>query len=247
MNQRGLKIIELLGERGAVEVSALARELGVSAVTVRKDLGELEGQGLLVRQHGCAVRVSPNDIRFRMTVDYEVKRRIARRAAQLTESGEAVMIESGSTCAMLAQELANTRRETAIVTNSAFIADFVRRVPGARITLLGGAYDNDAQVMTGPLVRLCAEEFSVDKFFLGVDGFDPQQGFSNVDLQRAEAVRIMAARARRRIVLTDSSKFGRRGVVSLLRANEVSAVVTDAVPDDCRRALERAGVEIILA
>lgn len=247
MTARSLRILERLNERGSVEVAALAKELGVSAVTIRKDLDYLEGEGLLVRQHGCAVRVSPDDIRYRMTFDYEVKQRIARRAAGMVSAGEAVMIESGSTCAMLAQVLAETKRDVAIITNSAFIAGHIRRAPGARVTLLGGAYDNDAQVMTGPLVRMCAREFCVGKFFLGTDGYDPGQGFSNVDLQRAEAVRAMAESASRRIVLTDSTKFGRRGVVALMRAEEVSCVVTDAVPEPCRRDLEARGVEIVLA
>ncbi|MEA4965963.1 MAG: DeoR/GlpR family DNA-binding transcription regulator [Oscillospiraceae bacterium] len=246
MNERSLKIIELLSEQGTIEVTRLAQELDVSAVTIRKDLDDLEKQGLLTRQHGCAVRVSPNDIRYRMASDYEIKRRIARGAAAMVKSGEVVMIESGSTCAMLAQELVETKRDVIILTNSAFIASIVRRIPGARVTLFGGSYDNDAQVVTGPLVKMCAREFSVEKFFLGTDGYDLSQGFSNVDLQRAEAVRAMAESAERRIVLTDSSKFNRKGVVSLMRAEEVSTVVTDAVPDNCRSDLEARGVQIVL-
>lgn len=247
MNERNLKIIELLNERGTIEVSELAKELAVSAVTIRKDLDVLERNGLLVRQHGCAVRVSSNDIRYRMTFDYEVKRRIAKVAAGLVSDGESVMIESGSTCAMLAQELVENRREVMIITNSAFIADFVRRSPRARITLLGGFYDNDAQVMTGPMAYMCARQFNVDKFFLGTDGYEIGRGFSNVDLERAETVRAMSECAKHSIVLTDSSKFNRWGVVALMPASEVSYVVTDAVPEDCRQDLERNGVKLLLA
>jgi DeoR/GlpR family transcriptional regulator of sugar metabolism len=78
------------------------------------------------------MRVSPNDVGYRMTFDYEVKRRIARRAADMVGSGEAVMIESGSTCAMLAEELVRKKRDVTIITNSAFIAGYVRSIPGAR-------------------------------------------------------------------------------------------------------------------
>lgn len=247
MNQRCLTILEMLNREETLDVNRLAERLSVSAVTVRKDLDLLEKRGLLQRQHGYAVRVSQNDIRYRMMFDYEVKARIAHRAAAMVGCGETLMIESGSTCAMLAFELVKTQKDVTIVTNSAFIAGHVRALPGARVVLLGGTYDLDAQVMSGPLVGKCAEEFFVDKFFIGTDGFDPAQGFSNVDLQRAEAVRAMAARARHRIILTDSSKFNKRGVVLLMPTRQVSTVITDQVPDNCRAALEESGVEIILA
>jgi DeoR/GlpR family transcriptional regulator of sugar metabolism len=246
MNQRCLTILELLNQEETLDVNDLAQRLNVSSVTVRKDLATLENKGLLHRQHGAAVRVSPNDVGYRMTFDYEVKRRIAKKASELVASGEAVMIESGSTCAMLAEELVRTKRDVTIITNSAFIAGYVRSIPGARVVLLGGSYDPDAQVMSGPLVGKCAEEFYVDKFFIGTDGYDPKQGFSNVDMLRAEAVRAMAARADKRIILTDSSKFNKRGVVQLMPASRVTRVITDDVPDNCRESLEASGVEILL-
>lgn len=246
MNQRCLAILELLNREETLDVNDLAARLNVSAVTVRKDLAALEQKGLLHRQHGCAMRVSPNDVGYRMTFDYEIKRRIARRAAEMVQSGEAVMIESGSTCAMLAEELVKNKRDVTIITNSAFIAGYVRGIPGARVVLLGGSYDPDAQVMRGPLVGKCAEEFFVDKFFIGTDGYDTVQGFSNVDMLRAEAVRAMAKRAEKRIILTDSSKFNRRGVVQLMPAEQVTHVITDAVPDNCRASLEQSGIQIIL-
>jgi len=114
------------------------------------------------------------------------------------------------------------------------------------VVRLGGAYDPDAQVMSGPLVGKCAEELYVDKFFIGTDGYDPKQGFSNMDMLRAEAVRAMAARADKRIILTDASKFNRRGVVQLMPAQQVTHVITDTLPDNCRETLENSGVEIIL-
>ena len=246
MNQRCITILDMLNREEMLDVNELAQRLEVSAVTVRKDLDTLETRGLLRRQHGYAVRVSPNDINYRMTFDYEVKMRIAQSACDMVESGETVMIESGSTCAMLAAELVKTKRDVTIITNSAFIAGYVRAIPGARVVLLGGTYDPDAQVMSGPLVRKCAEEFFVDKFFIGTDGYDPVQGFSNVDLLRAEAVRAMAAQAQKRIILTDSSKFNRRGVVLLMPISQVTAVITDAVPDNCRASLEKNGIEIVI-
>lgn len=247
MTRRGLAILEILREKESVEVSALSETLGVSRVTVRKDLDALEAQGLLHRQHGNAVRVSSDNINYRMTFDYEVKKRIAVKAAGLVQNGEVVMIESGSTCALLAAELAESKREVTIVTNSAFIAGYIPPASGARAVLLGGMYDPNAQVMSGPLVRKCAEEYYVDKFFIGADGYEPELGFSSLDLLRAETVRTMGERAANRIVLLNAAKFGRRSVVALLPASRVSMVVCDAVPQNCREALAADGVEILEA
>ena len=178
MNERCMRILDMVREAGSVEVSTLAEALGVSAVTIRKDLAQLEKERLLRRQHGSAVQISSDDVAYRMAFDYGPKRRIAQRAAAMVQNGETVMIESGSTCALLAAELAENRRDVTIVTNSAFIAGYVGRMPGAKTVLLGGNYDPDAQTATGPLVRVCAREFFVDKFFFGTDGFDPAFGFS---------------------------------------------------------------------
>lgn len=246
MNERSLKIIQMLNESGSLDVVTLAQELNVSGVTIRKDLAALEEQGLLRRQHGYAVAVSPDDLSYRLTLSYEVKKRIALRAAEMVDNGETIMIESGSTCAMLAAELAEHKRDITIITNSAFIADHIRSFPGVRVILLGGSYDRDSQVMTGPLVHTCVSKFFVDKFFIGADGYYPQQGFSNVSLSRAEAVRAMSESAKKVIVLTDSSKFNKRSVVTIFHAHEVDTVVTDSVPDDCRTSLEENDVEILI-
>lgn len=247
MNKRCIAIMELINQNGNLPVTELSERLDVSAVTIRKDLSCLEEQGLLRRQHGRALRVSPNDVGYRMTFSYDIKRRIAKKASEMVASGETIMIESGSTCAMLALELCEKRRDIRILTNSVFIADYVRKVPGAHVVLLGGSYDPDAQVTSGPLVKLCAQAFYVDKFFIGTDGFDPALGFTNVELLRAEAVRAMAESARNVIVLTEASKFNKRGVVSLVPPEGVSMVVANSIPDNCREVLESAGVEVVLA
>lgn len=247
MNQRCLAILDMLNREETLNVNDIASRLRVSGVTIRKDIAILENKGLLHRQHGCVVRVSPDNVGYRMTFDYEVKRRIAKKAADMVHNGEAIMIESGSTCALLAEELARQKRDLTIITNSAFIAGYVRATVGVRIILLGGVYDPDAQVMSGPLVGKCAEEFFVDRFFVGTYGYDANLGFSISDMLRAEAVRAMAARAEECIVLADETKFHKRGVVQLLPANKVARVITNAIPDHCRAPLESSGVKIILA
>ena len=248
MPARTNRILEILTERERVEVSALAEELGVSQVTMRKDLTELERRGLIRREHGFAVLRSADNVEGRLAYHYEEKRRIARRAAELVHDGDTIMVESGSCCALLVAELAASGREVTVVTNSAFIAGYVRDAASVQTVLLGGIYQKDSQVMVGPMVRSCVEGFYVDLLFAGTDGFSPRTGFTNSDQMRAQAVRDMASHAERVVLLTESEKFSRHGTVPLSLGEKYLAVITDAhVSDEARAELEAAGVELVCA
>ena len=219
---RTSQILELLVKEKKLEVSELSAHLGVSQVTVRKDLDAMEAQGLITREHGFAVLSSTDDIKGRLAYHYEEKKKIALRAAELINDGDTIMIESGSCCALLAQALAELRTGITIITNSAFIADYIRRSSDFQIILLGGIYQQDAQVMVGPMVN-----FWVDRFFIGVDGWSARAGFTNQDQMRAQAVRDMARQADQVIVLTESEKFSRHGTVPLNLKDQVKTVITD--------------------
>ena len=240
MNERHTKIIDIVNKEAKIEVNALAEMLGVSSVTVRKDLDQLEDKGLLTRSHGYAVKCNEDDINNRLSVRYETKVRIAKAAAAMVGSGETVMIESGSSCALLAGELSRGDKDVTIITNSAFIAGYVRENGSSRVILLGGEYQKKSQVMVGPLVRICAREFHVDKLFVGTDGFDPKFGFSGSDMMRTEAMKFLAESARNVILLTDSSKFNQFGVVMQLRFEELAGVVTDSeIPAEAKAILDQ--------
>ena len=248
MGKRDTAILDILGMTGRMEVVELAERVGVSQVTLRKDLDDLEARGLVRREHGVARLFSPSDVAGRLALHYDVKLRIARAAASLVRDGETVMVENGSSCALLARELASERRDVTVVTNSAFIAGYVRELPGARTVLLGGDYQNDSQVVVGPLVAETAAGFHVRQLFVGADGWTPEAGFTNADHLRARAVRAMATCAERVVVLTDSSKFGTRGVVSLsLDPARTTVVTDDALPDDSRAALKATGAQLVVA
>lgn len=246
MNKRSYKILELLNDEEKLSVNDISENLGVSLVTIRKDLTELEERGLIKRAHGFAQRVSPVEITSRMSIDYETKLLIAKRAVELVAPGETIMIESGSTCAMFALELV-TQKDVTIVTNSSFIARYIRHVPGAKVVLLGGNYQNDSEVTVGPITEMNAREYYVDKLFVGADGYVDDIGFTTMDHMRASAVRAMGENARQAYILTTSIKFGDRGVARLFNTKQVHCVVTDSNLDPYyKKSLTNQGIELIL-
>jgi len=242
------RILELLVKEKKLEVAEISGHLGVSQVTVRKDLDAMEAQGLITREHGFAVLSSTDDIKGRLAWHYEEKRKIACLAADLVKDGDTIMIESGSCCALLAKALTEIRKGVTIITNSAFIADYIRRESDFQIVLLGGIYQQDARVMVGPMVRQCAENFWVDRFFIGVDGWSARTGFTNQDQMRAQAVRDMARQADQVIVLTESDKFTRHGTVPLNLKDRVSTVITDRnIGEEIRQGLYQLGIEVMIS
>ena len=159
MKNRTNKILELLTSEKKVEVSQLAEYLDVSQVTVRKDLDALEAKGIIKREHGYAVLCSADDINGRIAYHYEEKKKIALKAAELVSEGDTIMIESGSCCALLADTLTQLHKDLTIITNSAFIAAYIRGKSNFQIILLGGIYQQDSQVMVGPMVQECVSNF----------------------------------------------------------------------------------------
>ena len=227
MTNRRTKILEILSKHNRAEVIALAELLEVSQVTIRKDLDILEERGLVRREHGYASLNTMDDIGKRMAFNYDIKRRIAKAAAETVDEGETVMIESGSCCALLAEELANARKDVTIITNSVFIANFIRHATHTKIILLGGYYQPESQVLVGPITRKCGEIFFSDKFFIGTDGFIPGYGFTGKDHMRSETIIELAENARDIYILTESEKFQRQGVLGLVRLEKVAGVFTD--------------------
>lgn len=247
MNDRSQMILSLLTEEPKIEVSVLAEKLQVSQVTIRKDLDELERRGIVVREHGFARLCSADNIAYRIAYHYEEKRRIAVRAAELVSDGETLMIENGSCCALLAEVLTQTKKNLTILTNSVFIADYIRNRTDFQIVLLGGIYQPHSQVLVGPMVRQCAENFYVPHFFLGVDGYSLRTSFTNRDSMRAQAVRDMAHQADELIVLTESEKFSHPAAVPLNVTNPIKTVITDSNLDtETYAQLQSSGISPIL-
>lgn len=242
---RSNHILEILTERHKIDVTELAVLLGVSQVTARKDLDDLESRGILKREHGYAVLQNTEDLNTRIGFHYDVKHKIALRASELVQDGDTIMIENGSCCAVFAEILTRSHSELTIVTNSAFIAGYLRGKTNFQIILLGGIYQQESQCMVGPMIGLCAESYNVDLFFIGTDGYSPKTGFANRDQMRAQAIRDMAAQSESVVILTESGKFDHHGIVPLHLHNRQTVITDTGISDFMIQKLEEKQIEVI--
>jgi len=240
---RTIKILDILASNNTVKLSLLAELLDVSQVTLRKDLDSLEKRGIIRRTHGYASLDGADDTGKRMAFYHSIKRRIAKAAAEIVEEGETVMVESGSCCALFAEELALARKNITVITNSAFIANFVRNLPSIKIILLGGYFQPESQVLVGPMTQKCADLFYPSKFFLGADGFNPEFGFTGRDHLRVETAAGLAEHAKKIFILTEAAKFHRQGAYSLMQFDKLAGVFTDdSIPKEAEAAMRKNNV-----
>jgi len=238
MNDRIVKILDLLASNKTIQLTLLAEMLDVSKVTLRKDLDDLEKRGIICRSHGFVSLDGADDTGKRMAFNHLIKRKIASAAVQTIEEGETVMLESGSCCALFAEELAIAKKNVTIITNSVFIANYVCRLPYIKIILLGGYLQPESQVLVGPITYKCADFFYSDKFFLGTDGFIPDYGFTGRDHLRVETSLELAKRAKKVFILTESAKFHHRGVYNMIEFSKLAGVFTDDnIPKEAEAAL----------
>lgn len=242
---RKSRIVEIVNKDGMASVKDLSEILKISEVTVRKELTELDEKGLIKREHGYAIKLDNNRIDTRIGVNYATKKAIAKMAVESIADGETVMIESGSTNALLAEAIGKYKRNVTIISNSTYIANYLQGYKDIQVILLGGFYQRESQVNTGPLTKWCAQQFMVDKIFVGVDGYDSKEGFSVIDLDRAQTVRDMAKSARKICLITDSSKFKEKSTVKLFALEDISYVYTDGnIEGQVRENLEKHKIKL---
>jgi DeoR/GlpR family transcriptional regulator of sugar metabolism len=247
LNDRQINILNLLAEHELFSVNNLASKLGVSSATIRQDLNFLESEGLIRRIHGGAVLADADDLSNRLGYNYEKKLGIARRAAQLVNDGETILIESGSTNALLARELVKKKNITLITTN-VFIARQFRNSNNASIILLGGVYQQSSESLVGKITKSSIDQVNFDKAFIGIDGYTSSAGFTLRDIFRAEISSYIIKKATDLIIVSDSSKFGKTELTGICQLNDVRRIITDGgLPDQFRDEISQSGTELILA
>jgi len=247
LNERQNRILEILGLNNRTSVNELAASLKVSSVTIRQDLNHLESQGLLKRVHGAAVLKDGDDLDNRLARNYEKKLRIARKLAGTVQEGESILIESGSANVLLARELVKIKKVT-IMTTNVYIARQFRKNPKANIVILGGIYQHDSETLVGKITRTCIDQINIHKAFIGIDGYTSEDGFTLRDMFRAEISSHIIQRAEEVYVVSDSSKFGLRGITNICQLKDIHHIATNKdLGPEFQEEFIKAGVDLILA
>ena len=231
-HQRQASILAEVRRQGGIRVADLVRVLGVSDMTIRRDIEVLTERGLVAKVHGGAVAVDgatdePGYV-TKSGRQRPEKQAIAREAAALVQPGQAVGISAGTTTAILAGELL-TVPELTVVTNSIPVADvfFQGGRPDQTVVLTGGTR-TPSDALVGPVAHEAIGRINLDLLFLGVHGMSLRAGFTTPNLAEADTNRALVAAARSLVVLADHTKWDMIGIATIAALADARIVITDA-------------------
>jgi DeoR family galactitol utilization operon repressor len=223
-------------------VAVLARELGLSEVTIRSDLKSLEESGWLNRKRGKIASSLHPKILERRRERQDEKNAIAQAAAGLVRDGDAVMIEAGTTTALIAKHLWG-KRDIHVVTNSTLFFSYSRQYPNLQITITGGEFRRATESLVGPIALETIARLNVRLAFVGTDGFSLDRGMTTNLVEGAEIVKAMKHHAETTILLADSGKYGKIGFMQVFPLSEMNLILTDdRLPDQAFQELTAAGL-----
>jgi DeoR/GlpR family transcriptional regulator of sugar metabolism len=238
-------ILRALERTRQVDVSELAQRFGVSGMTIRRDLAELDEAGQLHRVHGGATIRRAPAYGSRASTRAQEKAAIARVVAQLVEPDAAVGIDTGTTCHAVAAELAH-RSDLTVVTNALHAAITIRE-GGSRVIVLGGLLTPELSLVN-PGTAQEPPQVHLDLLILGCGGLSVDRGITYFDPTEVEVRRMLAGLADRVVVAADHTKFDRKKAMVLGPLDLIDVLVTDeAPPEPLRTGLAMADVEVVIA
>jgi DeoR/GlpR family transcriptional regulator of sugar metabolism len=251
--QRQQAILERVRRTGGVRVADLVRDLGVSDMTIRRDLEVLADRGLVDKVHGGATATGDSSTEepgfaAKSLCQRPEKEAIARHAARLVRPGSAVALSAGTTTWTLAHHLIDIP-ELTVISNSVQVADVFHRAGRTDQTLiLVGGVRTPSDALVGPIAVAAIRSLNVDTLLLGVHGMSTRAGFTTPNLLEAETDRALVAAARQLIIVADHTKWGTIGISTIAHLDRADVVVSDVgLPEEARAELtERVG-ELILA
>ncbi len=249
-SKRHAEILRIVREEGTCAIADLAKRLGVSQETIRRDVKPLAVEGQLLKMHGAVTlpfQVGEAPFERRLRENAEAKKAIAMQAARHIGDGDSVMLDTGTTTSLLARELLKKRNLT-VVTNSSDIARTLATVNGNTVFMAGGELRGDNGAAFGPSAIAFVERFKVRHAIISIGAIDVEVGPMDYNLDEAEFGRRVLERGERATLVTDGSKFGRSGLVKVCDFADVDLLVTDALPPrDLSLVLEEAGVTVEVA
>ncbi len=250
ISERHHQILDKLKKEGSLNVLELCTELNVSSVTIRKDLKLLETKNLLFRTHGGATLSNPYATERHVSEKEQIKATekmdIGRMGASLIEADDCIIIASGTTVLSLARSIKPIKKLT-VITAALQVATELNQHPDIEVLVLGGILRKNSTSGTGLYAEKMLEDFSCSKLYLGVDGIDLEFGITTTHVMEAQLNRKMILAAQKTIVVTDSSKFGKRGFGRICGLEEVDQIITDAgISPHMQEKLKGMGIEVTI-
>lgn len=247
LDERERKIINLLIDDPHISVNAMSGQLGVSTVTIRSDFDSLVEKGYLIRTRGSALPAFHPDIIARQRENSQIKAAIAKCAASLISDGQSIMIEAGTTTALIGKYLLG-KRDINLVTDSTLLLPYARSNPSIHLTFVGGTFRPEAESMIGAMALAQLREFYVQTAFIGTDGFSRENGLTTHLREAVEIVKAMHERSDKTVLLADSRKWNQAGFARIIPLDALDILITDSgFPESSRLIMEEMGINVLIA
>ncbi len=249
--RRGL-ILDEVNRLGSVTVTELVDRLGVSDMTVRRDLDTLSAHKLLQKVHGGAVRIPKTSTEPHFTQKQrlypEEKKAIAGAALPFIEDGHTIAFSAGTTTWQIADALPKEDEDFTFITNSTNVALTLQEKGWGQIVLSGGIFRTPSDALVGPFAERTLKTLNADILFLGVHGIHPDAGLTTPNVAEAETNRCLVDAAQKVVVVADHTKLGVIALAKIAPLSRVDVLVTDEqAPQDLLHEIELAGVRVISA
>jgi DeoR/GlpR family transcriptional regulator of sugar metabolism len=254
-SERHRQIAEMVHNKGSVTTTELCEMFDVSEMTIRRDLRELDREGLLRRVHGGAVsslgRSYEPPYQVRAKRQAEAKSAIGKAAADLIAEGDSIALDVGTTTLEIARQLHDKHNLTIITASLPIANEIVSNLPlnsGVRLILTGGIVRAGEFSMIGHIAEETYRQLHVDKAFIGIGGLSIENGLTEYNLEDALVKRPLLRNAQQRIVVVDSSKLGQTTFAAVGDLSMIDMVITDAnASSDFVDQLYAADIQVIIA
>jgi DeoR family fructose operon transcriptional repressor len=232
-----------IAQQGAVRIDQLAIDFGVSEMTIRRDLDELEALGLARRVRGGAIALGPEPWERRHQLNARAKARIAEKLLPLVPANGTVAFDASTTIYRLATAL-ETARDLVVVTNGWDTFHSMRNTPGVTASLTGGNEEPRTGSLVGPMAVRAAQSFLYDSFFSSAAALDVEFGSSEAALAESEVKRAFSLASNRIVLAVDQTKLGTRAQARVFDFEQIDLLVTDLDRSDSRLDPYRGKVDI---
>lgn len=227
--ERKAKILEILNTSYRIQVNDLTEALQVSESTIRRDLQDLEQEGLLKRTHGGAVKLENTSFEPTMNekelTNIEEKIEIGKKAAAFIEDNDTVILDAGTTTLQIAKNI--QARNVTVLTNSMLIALELLNNKEVEVIIAGGYARREIVSIVGPITDKIIQSLRVDKAFIGTNGITIEDGCTTPNVDEAHTKSIMIQSAKEIYIVADHSKFGTVSFARIARLDEIDGIITD--------------------